>query len=269
MIFYFCRNKNQTTMRIAIIGAGNMGGAIARGLAKSAKEASITVSNPTAAKLELLKEEFPEIRTTSSNVEAAMGAEIVLIAVKPWLVEEVIMEIKPTAEQLLVSVAAGITTEELEIMTGNKGMAVFRVIPNTAISQMQSTTIVASHNATTEQEETIVSLFSGMGLTFVVPEKQMEAATAMTSCGIAYALKYIQAVTQAGIELGVKPGIGMKMVAQSLKGAAELILQNETHPAIEIEKVCTPGGITIKGVNSLEVDGFTAALINAVKIAVK
>ena len=254
-------------MKIAIIGAGNMGGAIARGLAKSAKLTRLTISNPTSAKLEQLKKEFPEIQTTSSNVEAAKYADAVLIAVKPWLVEKVIKEIKPTPRQILVSVAAGITTEELEIMTGNKGAMVFRVIPNTAISQKQSTTVIASRNATAEQEEMIVSLFSDMGLTFVVPEKLMAATTAMTSCGIAYALKYIQAVTQAGIELGVRPDIGMKMVAQSMKGAAELILHNDTHPAVEIEKVCTPGGITIKGVNSLEADGFTAALIKAVKVA--
>lgn len=244
-----------------------MGGAIARGLAKSAKVTKLTISNPTSAKLEQLKKEFPEIQTTSNNVEAAKYADAVLIAVKPWLVEKVIKEIKPTPRQILVSVAAGITTEELEIMTGNKGAMVFRVIPNTAISQKQSTTVIASRNAAAEQEEMIVSLFSDMGLAFVVPEKLMAATTAMTSCGIAYALKYIQAVTQAGIELGVRPDMGMKMVAQSMKGAAELILQNDTHPAVEIEKVCTPGGITVKGVNSLEADGFTAALIKAVKVA--
>ena len=87
----------------------------------------------------------------------------------------------------------------------------------------------------------------------------------MTSCGIAYALKYIQAAMQAGIEMGVYPKDGMKMVAQSLKGAAELILQNDTHPAVEIDKVCTPGGITIRGVNTLEEEGFTSALIKAIK----
>jgi pyrroline-5-carboxylate reductase len=268
-LFTFATTKKRTDMKIAIIGAGNMGGAIARGLAKTAKEANVTVSNPTAAKLERLKEEFPSIRTTASNCVAAKDADIIVLAVKPWLVEEIIKEIMPTARQILVSVAAGIETGELETMSGNKGMTIFRVIPNTAIAQMESTTIIASRNATAGQEEMMVSLFAGMGLTFVVPEKQMAAATAMTSCGIAYALKYIQAVTQAGIELGVKPGIGMKMVAQSMKGAAELILQNTTHPAVEIEKVCTPGGITIKGVNSLEADGFTAALINAVKITAK
>lgn len=99
----------------------------------------------------------------------------------------------------------------------------------------------------------------------LLPEEKFAAATAMTSCGIAYALKYIQAVMQAGIELGIYPKDGMKMVAQSVKGAAELILKGDTHPALEIDKVCTPGGLTIKGINSLEHDGFTSALIKAVK----
>ena len=256
-------------MKIAIIGAGNMGGAIARGLARSAKDVTIAVSNPTTGKLDKLKAEFPAIETTTDNVAAANDAAIIVIAVKPWLVEQVIKEIEPGAPQVLVSVAAGIDTVDLERMTGEAGMTIFKVIPNTAISLMQSTTLVASRNATAGQEEMMLSLFSAMGETFLIPEKQMAAATAMTSCGIAYALKYIQAVTQAGIELGIKPGVGMKMVAQSMKGAAKLILQNDTHPVLEIEKVCTPGGITIKGVNSLEADGFTAALINAVKVAAK
>lgn len=254
-------------MKIAIIGAGNMGSAIARGLAKSSTATKITISNPSLSKLERLKSEIPSIDITTNNIEASKKADIVLLAVKPWFIEQVIKEIKPSPTQILISVAAGIDTEELTKMAGHKTMTIFKIIPNTAISKMESTTLISSYNSTPEQEKMIQEMFSCMGLTFIIPEKLMKATTAMTSCGIAYALKYIQAVTQAGIELGIRPDIGIKMVAQSIKGAAELILQDETHPAIEIEKVCTPGGITIKGINSLEKDGFTAALINAVKIA--
>ena len=128
---------------------------------------------------------------------------------------------------------------------------------------------MASHNATPEQEQYMLSLFNEMGLALLLPEEKMAAATAMTSCGIAYALKYIQAVMQAGVELGIYPKDGMKMVAQSVKGAAELILQNDTHPSVEIDKVCTPGGLTIKGINALEANGFTQALIEAVKASSK
>ena len=144
-------------------------------------------------------------------------------------------------------------------------MTMFRLIPNTAISLLQSTTIIASCNASAEQEKLLLSIFNEMGLAMLVPESKMAACTSLTSCGIAYALKYIQAAMQAGIELGIYPKDASKMVAQSVKGAAELILQNDTHPSMEIDKVCTPGGLTIKGINQLEHDGFTSAIINAMK----
>ena len=111
----------------------------------------------------------------------------------------------------------------------------------------------------------MLDIFNQMGLAMLIPEEKIAATTAMTSCGIAYVLKYIQAAMQAGIELGVYPKDGMRMIAQSVKGAAELILNNDTHPAIEIDKVCTPGGITIKGINELEHQGFSSAIINAIK----
>ena len=107
-----------------------------------------------------------------------------------------------------------------------------------------------------------------MGLALLIPEEKFAAATSMTSCGIAYVLKYIQAAMQAGIEMGIYPQDGMRMVAQTVKGAAELILNNDTHPSVEIDKVCTPGGITIRGINELEHGGYTSAIINALKKSV-
>ncbi len=126
-------------------------------------------------------------------------------------------------------------------------------------------TLIASHNATEKEELIIVNLFNGLGLAMLVPEEQIPATTALTSCGIAYALKYIQAAMQAGVEMGIYPKDAMKMVAQSVKGAAELILNNDTHPSVEIDKVTTPGGITIKGINELDHAGFTSAIIRAMK----
>ena len=111
----------------------------------------------------------------------------------------------------------------------------------------------------------MLDIFNQMGLAMLIPEDKIAATTAMTSCGIAYVLKYIQAAMQAGIVLSGYPKDGMRMIAQSVKGAAELILNNDTHPAIEIDKVCTPGGITIKGINELEHQGFSSAIINAIK----
>jgi len=256
-------------MKIAIIGAGNMGGAIARGLAKGSlvRVEDIRVSNPSPGKLEALKAEFPDMQVTADNGEAVAGADIVVLAVKPWLVGEVLNKLQLKETQMLISIAAGIKLGELWQLLEQKGNPLFRVIPNTAISEMQSMTLVSCSQASQEQIQLVLDIFSEMGLAMLIPEEKMAAATAMTSCGIAYALKYIQAAMQAGIELGVRPKDGMRMVAQSLKGAAELILANDTHPSVEIDKVCTPGGLTIKGINQLEHDGFTSALINAIKVS--
>ena len=244
-----------------------MGGAIARGLAKGSlvRVEDIRVSNPSPGKLEALKAEFPDMQVTADNGEAVAGADIVVLAVKPWMVGEVLHKLQLKETQMLISIAAGIKLGELWQLLGQKGNPLFRVIPNTAISEMQSMTLVSCSQASQEQIQLVLDIFSEMGLAMLIPEEKMAAATAMTSCGIAYALKYIQAAMQAGIELGVRPKDGMRMVAQSLKGAAELILANDTHPIVEIDKVCTPGGLTIKGINQLEHDGFTSALINAIK----
>ncbi len=254
-------------MKVAIIGAGNMGGAIAQGLAQGSivNASDIIVSNPSSNKLDVLKAAHPDIQVTNNNKQAAENADVVFLAVKPWLVEKVLDEIQLQENQTLVSVAAGICFQQLAQFTGRKEMTMFRLIPNTAISLLQSTTIISSFHATAEQEQTMLDIFNEMGLAVLVPEDKMAACTSLTSCGIAYALKYIQAAMQAGIELGISPKDASLMVAQSVKGAAELILQKKSHPSVEIDKVCTPGGLTIKGINQLEHDGFPSAVIHAMK----
>ena len=271
-ILHFVQNDTfnlYDKMKIAIIGAGNMGGAIARGLAKGTiiQPEDICVSNPSNGKLDALKAEFPGMQVTNNNVEAAKDADIVLLAVKPWFIEQVVKELPLDAKrQMLVSVAAGISFAQFEEWIGEE-MSVFRVIPNTAISQLESMTLIASHHASKEQEQLMLDIFNEMGLAMLIPEKQMAATTALTSCGIAYVLKYIQAAMQAGIELGVYPKDAQRMVAQSVKGAASLILNNDTHPSVEIDKVTTPGGITIRGINELEHEGFSSAVIKAMKVS--
>ena len=258
-------------MKVGIIGAGNMGGAIARGLAQGhyVREQDIIVTNPNTPKLDALKAEFPAIQVSTNNREAS-DADVVIVAVKPWKMEEVLKPLRLRQPQILVSVAlvsvaAGLTFENLAHFVEPE-MPMFRVIPNTAISERASMTLIAARNASEEQVQMMLSLFNEMGLAMLIEEKQFAAATSLTSCGIAYVLKYVQAAMQAGVELGIRPKDAMKMVAQTVEGAARLLLDNEdTHPAIEIEKVTTPGGITIKGVNSLEHDGFTSAVIKAIK----
>lgn len=244
-----------------------MGGSIARGLSKSKLFATdtIVVSDLNGKQLELLKNDCPRLNITRNNMEAAQGADIVVLAVKPWLVQTVLRELKLKTKQILVSIASGITFEQLSHDLVEPEMPMFRVIPNTAISELQSMSLIASRNVTPEMETLIVNIFSEMGLAMVIPEDKLAAGTALASCGIAYVLKYIQAAMQAGIEMGLRPNDAMQMIAQSVKGAAELILNNETHPSIEIDKVTTPGGITIKGINELEHAGFASAIIKAMK----
>ncbi|WP_346342321.1 pyrroline-5-carboxylate reductase [Bacteroides gallinaceum] len=258
-----------TDMKVVIIGAGNMGGAIARGLAQGhyVRVQDITVTNPSMPKLEKLKAEFPAIQVSTDNHEAA-DADVVIVAVKPWKVEEVLKPLRLRQPQVLVSVAAGMTFEDLAHFVDPE-MPMFRIIPNTAISLRASMTLIACRNASEQQTLTMLDLFNEMGLAMLIEEKQLAAATSLTSCGIAYVLKYVQAAMQAGVEAGIRPKDAMKMVAQTVEGAARLLLENEdTHPALEIEKVTTPGGITIKGVNSLEHDGFTSAVIKAIKASI-
>lgn len=163
-----------------------MGGAIARGLAKGTMVPTehITVANPSAEKLDQLKREFPTLQVTSNNQEAAVGADLVILAVKPWLMEAVLKELELESRQILVSVAAGISFEELTHYTGHKDMTMFRLIPNTAISELQSMTLIAARNATSEQESLLLRIFNQMGLAMPISEEKLAAATSMTSCGI-------------------------------------------------------------------------------------
>ena len=257
-------------MKVAIIGAGNMGGSIARGLAQGTliPTGDIIVANPSVGKLEALQADYPEIRVTTENPEAIKDAEMVILAVKPWLIDPVLNMIHLDPRQMLVSIAGGVTFEQLVKNVGPE-QTLFRLIPNTAISQLESMTLISSRNASKEQEQLILDIFNELGLAMLIPESRMDAATALTSCGIAYVLKYIQAAMQAGIELGIYPKDAQRMVAQSVKGAASLILNNDTHPSVEIDKVCTPGGMTIKGINELDHEGFSSAVIKAMKACLK
>jgi pyrroline-5-carboxylate reductase len=256
-------------MKIAIIGAGNMGSAIALSLMSGdmVKPCDIVVSNPSSGKLNALKSAYADVNITNDNKEAVKNSDIVILAVKPWLVEKVLGEVNLKKQQILVSVAAGITFGQLGKFAG-ADLTMFRVIPNTAISEQSSMTLIAAHNSTAEQDALIKELCNQFGVSMIIKEEQMSAGTSLASCGIAYVLKYIQAAMQAGIELGLTPHDSAMMVAQSAKGAAELILKGNSHPATEIEKVTTPGGLTIKGINELEHCGFSSAVIKALKASI-
>lgn len=257
-------------MKFGIIGAGNMGGAIAKGLAKSAKiqAKDIIVSDLSDACLQTIKDSHKDIECCQDNCRAAM-ADIVLLAVKPWLVDIVLKEIAHclSEKKTLIVVAAGVPFEQIfkSLPEDLAGMPCYRLIPNTAITEKESMNLFAACNTNAEQNDVIFSIFEDLGPCMLLDEEKMAAATSLTSCGIAYALRYVRASVQAAVEMGFRPADAQAMVAQTMKGAAELLLNNDTTAENEIDKVTTPGGITIKGLNELEANGFSNAIIKGLK----
>ena len=261
-------------MKIAIIGAGAMGGAMADGFIKSGavKPADISVANPTAQKLEHFALQGASV--TTDNKTAAEGADIVIIAVKPWLVEQVVNELKPVlnyTRQTIITVAAGISGSQFTAWL-KKDDAVpqtFIVIPNTAIAVLASMTFIVPVNATADTTTTVKALFDNVGQAMVTDERHLSAGMTLASCGIAYAMRYVRAAAEGGVELGFKADMAKDIVLQTMKGAVELLQANGNHPEAEIDKVCTPGGLTIRGLNEMEHAGFTSAVIRGLKAGVK
>ena len=264
-------------MKIAIIGAGNMGGAVARGLAKGSiiPTSNIYVSNPSTPKLEALKSEFPEINTSTNNREVALAADIVVLAVKPWKVTEVVEEIKPHlnySRQAIASMVGGLSIAQLSewLDKGDSVLpATYVIIPNTAIATMSSMTFISSARSTAQRDEQLLDIFKELGDAMLIDEGVMPAATSLASCGIAYALRYIRAAMEGGVELGFRADDAKHIVMQTLRGAVDVLEANNTHPEVEIDRVTTPGGLTIKGLNAMESAGFTHSVIEGLRASTK
>lgn len=253
-------------MNIAVIGAGNMGGATALGLSAALPDARITVTARHAATLERFAARG--LQTSLDNLAAARGAELVILAVKPWLLREVLDEIRPAlAGKLLVSFAAGIPAADLGAWLEGSGVAgAFAVIPNLAVELGQSMTFIQQISGSQESLQTVRGLFDAVGRTAVVDEKRLHAGMMLASCGTAFALRYIRASAEGGVELGLYPQEAIDAVLQTVKGAAMLLETHGTHPEAEIDRVTTPGGITIKGLNAMEEAGFTAAVVAGLRL---
>ncbi len=256
-------------MKIAIIGAGNMGGAIARGLAHSNIDVKIAVADLAQDKLDELKAEYATIEVSTDSKVIVTDADVVLVAVKPWLVEPVLKGVLPSLDlsrQIILSIAAGVDIAAITSWLGDEKAVVFRAIPNTAISIHQSMTFVSHNaNATAQQVTQVGTIFNALGKAAVIEERLMGAATSLCSCGIAFAMRYVRAATEGGVELGIYPNDAKQYVLQTLRGAVELLEATGNNPEVEIDKVTTPGGITIKGLNAMEAHGFTNSVIVGLK----
>jgi len=266
-------------MKISIIGAGNMGGAIVRGLVKGSvfKPEDISVSDVNQNALEALKKDIPGVNIELDNYGSVSTADIIFLAVKPWLVDNVIDRIKfkmNYEKQIFVSIAGGVDivtlSQSLEKHSDETSLPViFRVIPNTAIAIRKSVNLVSTKDASDEQKALILRIFDELGTTILLDESKLAAGTAMTSCGIAYLFRYVRAATAAGVEMGLYPKEAQNMIVETMLGAAELLKANGENPETEIDKVTTPGGITIKGLNEMEANGFSNAVIKGIKASLR
>jgi len=262
-------------MKLTIIGSGNMGSAIVRGLIQGSvfKPEDITVIDIQQDPLDALKEDCPTLNTAMDNFDSVKEADIILLAVKPWLIHDIITDIKfkmDYSRQVLISIAGRVSIEDLDNSLAKYPdtedlPVIFRVVPNTAIAVRQSMTLISSQRASSGQENLLLKIFNELGNAVLIDESKLAAGTALTSCGIAYLFRYVRAATLAGVEMGFYAKEAQNLIVNTMLGAAELLKATGQHPEVEIDKVTTPGGITIKGLNELEANGFSDAINKAMK----
>lgn len=247
--------------KIAILGGGNLGTSLAKGLINSHQfnYTDLTITEKRESRIDFLRTLGFEV--TDNNREAVGKSRIVVMSVKPQQFISLAEEIKNdlTPDHILVSTVTGVTIKEIEAVLGSLPM--LRIMPNTALEICESMTCIAYKNTTSEQESRMLSLFDKLGKTMIIPEDMMDAATVVGSCGIAFALRFMRAMSQGGIEIGFNSEMSQLITAQTVKGAAQLILETSNHPEREIDKVTTPQGITISGLNEMEHQGLSSAVI--------
>jgi pyrroline-5-carboxylate reductase len=248
--------------KITIIGGGNLGASIGKGI--------LAIDHFSSENLIICEKHKPRVRyleeigfkVIDSDIETSVRhAELIIVSVKPQqfrkLLEELSQFIKP--KQIIVSTVTGVSLNEIESIIGKQ--AVVRIMPNTAIEIKESMTCLCFNNTNSDQEKIVTDFFNRLGKTLVLQEELLDAVTVLGACGIAFALRFIRAATQGGIEIGFSAELSQFIVSQTVHGAARLVLENNSHPEGEIDKVTTPQGITISGLNEMEHQGFSSSVI--------
>lgn len=251
---------------IAILGAGNIGASIAIGLAKS-KQFQTDSITLTRRKIHLLDDLVKKgFKVQRDNIDAVRNSEIIIIAVEPQQLDNLLMEIRSelsVKKHILISLVSGVRINQIQSVIG-QSIPIVRAMPNTAIAIGESMTCLVPDSSNEKVLQTAVSIFQTVGKTLVIDEEQMIAATALGACGIAFFLRAIRAASQGGIEIGFHYHEALMIAAQTAKGAASLLLDKENHPEHEIDKVTTPRGCTISGLNQMEHEGFSSAMIKGI-----
>jgi len=252
--------------KVSIIGCGNIGLSLLQGLLKESIIApeSITVTKRNIQELAYLGGQG--IKLSSDNVAAVKDSSLIVIAVKPYNITEVLEEIRDYLDpqkQVLISVTAGTTLSQIQDVIG-KSMPIFRAMPNISASVGRSVSCICHNSDGRRDVERVKSLFDNFGTTMTIDEELMQAATILGACGIAYVLRFIRAMIQGGIQIGFDAKTASAIVNQTVKGAAELLIERKEHPEFEIDKVTTPKGCTIVGLNEMEHNGFSSSLIKGI-----
>lgn len=251
-----------------------MGGAFAAGLLKSDifRADDITVANPHENKLERFAQSGASV--TTDNKVAIAGADYIVIAVKPQVVKTVIDEIKTDMDynsQTIINMAASISIAQLSewLEEGGKVPDIVQALPNIGIAERASMTFLSPSRQAEKNLSKVEAIFNSVGNSLVVDERLLSSGTALSGCGIAFIMRFVRAASEAGVELGFKANDAKDVVLQTMLGAVRLLQANGGNPEAEIDKVTTPGGMTIRGLNAMEQAGFTNAVIQGFKGCLK
>ncbi|HAH54604.1 MAG TPA: pyrroline-5-carboxylate reductase [Flavobacterium sp.] len=254
------------SLKIAILGGGNIGMAIAEGLLYSGKykASDIVITRlPSQSLSDLQSKGFT---ATFDNNEAVRMSHVIILAVQPRQYKYLLEGIKGDLnndQHILVSVVSAVTIDEIEDCTG-EGLEIVRIMPNTAVSICESMTCITARDTSSDKFIEVKSIFENLGEILVIDEKLMAAATVLGACGIAFFLRVIRAASQGGIQVGFHANEAQLIAAQTAKGATALLLKTGKHPEEEIDKVTTPLGLTIKGLNEMEHHGLSSAIIKGI-----
>ncbi|MGI5861771.1 MAG: pyrroline-5-carboxylate reductase [Myxococcales bacterium] len=258
--------------KITFIGAGNMAEAMVRGLlhAGAAAAGDITASDRREEQIELFSKTFG-VNTTTNNLEAAQGADVVVLSIKPQVMNQVLDQIASAIgpNKLVISLAAGVPIAALERKLG-RGAHIVRAMPNTpALVAAGATALACGEHATETDLQVARALFNSVGITVVVEESLLDAVTGLSGSGPAYVFLIIEALSDAGVKVGLPRHMAQKLAAQTVLGAAKLLIETHSHPGQLKDMVTSPGGTAIAGLHTLEAGGLRTTLINAVETATK
>lgn len=251
-------------MRIAIIGTGNLGSSIAKGLINNKSFTSLYLSDKNTSAVKVFEDE-DYVTITSDNLIVVQESDVIIFALQPRHIDKVLERVSSsiTEDHVIMSVAAGFEISKIESIIGSD-KNIIRVMPNTAISIGKSMTCLAANDKGQSKMDLAKKIFNQLGTTMVIPEEQIQAATVICASGIAFWMRLVRATTQGAIQLGFEAEEAHELAIQTCFGSASLLIESGRHPEQEIDRVTTPSGCTIEGLNAMEHQGLSSALIQGI-----